>query len=168
MSNLVSTKQEIMKISAEFFALPIVKIILRGCLKALMIIPIASMLLTCVLMFETYGSDFDKQIRPFGTALEFFKMVSAFIFLWSIPIALLTIIFFAFFLRYDWIKKRISYKKSFIVGVIIGCLTAGIEISLLFSGIVPVFRVIVFPSIAGGILGLWMTRDVISVYSDWG
>lgn len=155
-----------MKKYIEIFKSPLAKIILRGCIKALVIIPIASMLLGGVLMFQTYGTDFDKHIRPFGTAYDFFRLGSGFIALWSIPVALFTIVIFAFFIRHDGIKKRIYYKRSFFVGMTIGFLMAWIEITLFFGGLVPFFQVILFPSIAGGILGLWMARDTIKLYGD--
>jgi len=158
-----------MKNNTRFFSLPIVKVFFSGCLKMLVIIPITSLLLIIPVVFYMYGVDFDKYLRPFGTASDFFVFGVGFVILWSIPVALLTIINLSFFLRYDGRKKNIGYKRTFWVGLVSGGLIGGGEalfMTSLLGSKIMILYVMFFASIAGGIGGLWMTQDALKLYGD--
>ena len=152
----------------KILSYPIARLILWGNLKALVIAPIDSLLFAGFMVIWLYGPTFDENLRPFGTASEFFFVVLIFTVISSIPVALLTSVLLAIFLKSDVTKRRNSNKRSFAIGMFIGGIMGCLGTFIIGNSIADFYLylvIFIFTSFAGGLGGLWMTKDAKRIYS---
>jgi hypothetical protein len=156
-----------MKAIQRILNYPITRLILWGNLKALIIAPITSLLLAGYVVIRVYGPAFDLYLRPFGTASDFFFIVSIFTVISSIPVVLLTSVLLAVFLKSDVTKRRNSNKRSFVIGMLIGGIMGCSGTFIIGNSIADFYLylvIFIFTSFAGGLGGLWMTKDAKRIY----
>lgn len=151
----------------KIFRYPVVRLALRGAVKALIVAFIASLLLVGFVDYQLYGPAFDTEYHFLGTASEFFMFALVLTTIFSIPVSLLVDVLLTIFLRIDKTKNRISYKRSFIAGFLIGMVMSifGIFIFAYQVGDNMIYlSTVLLASIAGGLGGLWMTKDALILF----
>ncbi len=156
-----------MKIIQKLLRYPTIQLILHGVTKAIVIAPLASVLFASFVMYELYGPTFDMNYHFFGTASEFFIFASIFTVISSIPVSLIMIILLAIFLKLEFIKQRLSYVRSFIIGLLFGGIVGYVEGLIVAHplGDSLIYAVVaIIAGLASGLGGLWMTKDALKLF----